>query len=159
MMQRKIPRLLTLALFLAACSETSSSGKAESPGTQDKSPAAKENSAAAAGIPALIGEWEQKFSSMDKNDDGELAEIEKVAAPYRMGFNYFEFRKNGECFRDSDLRLPGTFEVKQEGGHQQLYIHNANAMMSETYRYRIQSLTEDELILFYSGVFLIFNRK
>lgn len=159
MMLQKLFPLLTLILFLGACSETSNSNQPESPGAAEKSPTGEKNSQAPAALPALIGEWEQKFSSMDRNDDGELQESEKVPAEYKMGFNYFEFRENGECFRDSDLKLPGTYEVKAESGEQVLYIHNTQGMMVETYRYSIESLSENELVLSKSGAFLIFTRK
>ena len=154
-------KLLMIALALAFHSCQQPEAGQPEPTNNDNEvadPPGADSNPAKARKDGLIGEWKQSFSSMDRNADGELQESEKVPAPYRMGFNYFEFDENGECRRDSDLKLPGTYEVKQESDYQRLYIYNANSMMSETYAYRIYSLSEKELILFHSGVFLIFSR-
>jgi hypothetical protein len=159
MIQSRIFHLLIMVLLFTGCSDSPASDQPDSQDSPKNNSPAEQTNTNAPGLAALVGEWEQKFSSMDRNDDGELQDSEKVPAEYKVGFNYFEFRENGECFRDSDLKLPGTYEVKTEGGEQVLYIHNTQGMMSETYRYNIESLSANELVLSESGAFLIFTRK
>lgn len=94
---------------------------------------------------------------MDTNGDARLQPEEKHAAPNRLGFDYFEFHRDGTCRRDSDLKFRGRFEVLEENQTSYLLIHTDPP--GETYRYRLESGSDDELVLYSDGVFLVFNKR
>jgi hypothetical protein len=154
---KKIIFLLWTAVLFVSCdsnnnpkedtkNETSQSNGQTTNGTEDH-----------AGNSGIVGEWEQTMSCFDKNGNSLLDPEERVPAELGLGFNYFQFNADGTCLRDSDLKLKGSYVLKDQGAKTKLEIHTEP--MVETYTYQVLGALQDELILLASGAFMVFKRK
>ena len=101
----------------------------------------------------IVGEWEQQYTSFDKNSNNKLDPEEKKPSGTRLGFNWFRFNADGSCLRDKDVKFEGTYEIQEKNGTKTLVIHGGDNL-----RYTIYELTDKELILGGEGVFIIFKR-
>ena len=117
------------------------------PGSGDKP--VKENS--------IIGEWHQLYAVFDQNGNAVPDPEDRNGTKSSMGFNYFKFNEDGSCLRDSDAKFRGNYEIVNEQGKRQLQI-TVNGF-GETYRYTIIDPVASELILYSSGVFMIYKKQ
>ena len=101
----------------------------------------------------IIGEWEQVFTCMDKNGNYQLDADEKKPSSTRFGFNWFRFKADGSCLRDKEIKFKGTYQIIKKGEKQKLIIEGGDRL-----RYNIIALTDNELILGDTGIFIVFNR-
>jgi hypothetical protein len=112
-----------------------------------------ENAAMQSEQTGIIGEWEQQYTSFDKNGNNQLDADEKKASGTRLGFNWFKFNADGTCLRDKDIQFKGTYEVQEKNGTKKLVIQGGDKLS-----YTIVELTSRELILGADGAFMIFKK-
>lgn len=137
-------------LFLAGCSnsgsEKNTTNHPNEPDTQVPGPATVSQN-------GIVGEWQQEYTSFDKNGDYILQPGEKQPSGQRLGFNWFRFNADGTCLRDKDIKFKGTYEIKEEGGSKKLIISGGDNI-----RYTLVYVTENEMILGADGAFIIFKK-
>ena len=104
----------------------------------------------------IVGEWLKEMACFDKNGNAQLEFDEKIPANSGLGFDYFRFNSDGSCLRDKDSKFKGSWEIKETGSKKTLFIHAAGG--GETIKYTIKGVTTYELVLYSSGVFLVFKR-
>ena len=106
---------------------------------------------------SIIGEWFQEYAVIDQNGNAVLDPEDRKGTKSSMGFNYFKFNEDGSCLRDSDVKFKGNYEIIEEHGKRKLNV-TVNGF-GETYKYTIVDPVTTELILYSTGVFMIYNRK
>jgi len=105
----------------------------------------------------IVGEWPQEYAVFDQNANGKLEPEDRNGTKSNMGFNWFRFNSDGSCQYDSDMKFKGTYEVLGEPGNRKLNV-TVNGF-GETYKYNIIEPVTDELVLYSTGVFMIFKKK
>jgi len=101
----------------------------------------------------IVGEWEQQYTSFDKNGNYELEPEEKKASGTKLGFDWFKFNADGSCLRDKDVKFEGAYEIQEKGNTKKLVIEGGDNL-----RYTITQLTDQELILGADGAFIVFKK-
>ena len=101
----------------------------------------------------IVGEWEQQYTSFDKNGNYLLEPEEKKPSGQRLGFNWFKFNADGTCLRDKEVKFKGTYEIQEKNGTKKLEIQGG-----ANFQYTITELTGEELIIGADGAFIIFKR-
>lgn len=151
--------ILSLVILVLACKEKK--GDPRSPGDGPTAPDNRPD--ATTGDPrsnpdnSVLGEWYQQYAVLDQNGNALLETEERNGTRSTMGFNYFQFNKDGACLYDSDMKFKGTYQIIEETGKRKLNI-TVNGF-GETYKHTIIDPVKDELILYSSGAFMIFKKK
>lgn len=144
---------LYIITFLISCSNNNTADQSQ-PGNST----ATENNQEIQSAPAspgngIVGEWEQQYTCFDKNGNYKLEPDEKKPSNTNLGFNWFRFNADGSCLRDKDIQFKGTYTIQEENANKILMIQGGDNL-----RYSIAELTNKELILGYSGAFIVFRR-
>lgn len=139
-------------LMVTSCADNKTGNEAQSANaaTAENKVAANSADGQQGGI---VGEWEQQYTCFDKNGNYQLEAEEKQPSNTRLGFNWFQFKADGNCLRDKDVRFEGTYEIQEKNNTKTLVIHGGDNL-----RYPIHELTGKELILGKDGAFMVFKR-
>jgi hypothetical protein len=156
-----IPRYI-----LIACNQTKDSNKSlagdqkssdNNPESASSNQQTQKSGQKSNGDNPILGEWFQQYAVFDQNQNGVLDPEDRNGTKSTMGFNYFQFNEDGKCLYDSDMKFKGNYEIIDDNGKRKVHI-TVNGF-GETYKYTIMDPVTDELVLFSSGVFMIFKRK
>ena len=143
------PIFFLLIIILTGCGNSDVNKK--DPGNPAESKV--ENAAMQSEQSGIVGEWEQEYTSFDKNGNYLLEPDEKNPSGQRLGFNWFKFNTDGTCLRDKEMKFTGTYEIQEKNGTKKLVIQGGG-----TFQYTITELTGKELIIGADGAFIIFKR-
>jgi hypothetical protein len=103
------------------------------------------------GTAMFMGEWEQSYSWFDLNGNGSIDGEEKNMGKEEIGAPvYFKFNKDGRCTYTQQMKFNGFYEVKNEEGHDVLYLsQEIDGKPSQTmrFKYKIVSANDIEMIL------------
>lgn len=139
------------AILLLGCgggeshNDTSSGNKADSESAVSAGQAGQQG--------GIVGEWEQKFSCFDKNGNYRLDADEKKPADTTIGFDWFRFNADGTCQWDKDIKWEGTWSIDETTSKKKVMIKGG-----DSFKYSIEELTDEELVLGASGAFNVFKR-
>ena len=148
MKSRAIIAVLLATSFVLGCSDNNMSNEKQADGSL-----ANGNANTTTPQGGIVGQWEQQYTCFDKNGNYKLEPEEKQPSDTRLGFNWFQFKADGSCLRDKDLKFEGTYEIEEKNGTRKLVIKGGDNL-----RYTITELTANELILGADGAFIVFKR-
>ncbi len=143
------PIFFLLIIILTGCGNSDENKKDPNNAAETK----VENAAMQSEQSGIVGEWEQEYTSFDKNGNYLLEPEEKKPSGQRLGFNWFQFNADGSCLRDKELKFTGTYEIQEKNSTKKLVIQGGDNLS-----YTITELTGKELILGANGAFIIFKR-
>jgi hypothetical protein len=154
--------LLIMVAILTSCSQSGNKDQsttdktiAKQEGSPKSQPEAGDEKKISSDNP-IIGEWDQIYAVFDQNGNALLEPEERNGTKSNLGFNYFQFNSDGSCLRDKDVKFEGTWEIVEKDGKRKLHV-TVNGF-GETYKYTIMDPVTNELLLYSSGVFMIFKR-
>lgn len=104
----------------------------------------------------LVGDWEQQFTSHDKNSNNQLDAEERNSKAPKLGYNWFRFQPDGSCLYDKQVKFKGVYEVVEKNKKKILNIRNKEGQYIA--HYNIAELNKDELVLKHDGAFMVFKR-
>ena len=145
--------LLYILTFLIYCSNNNTADQSQHGNSTATEINQEKQAVPASSGNGIVGEWEQQYTCFDKNGNYKLEPDEKKPSNTNLGFNWFRFNADGSCLRDKDIQFKGSYKIQVENGKKTLLIEGGDNL-----RYSIAELTDKELILGYSGAFIVFKR-
>jgi len=93
----------------------------------------------------IIGSWSLVLQAFDDNNNGKLDDDERKKGS--GGRHFYQFNADGTCLIHT-LKLPGSYELKNENGKKRLYTYiNDGGTKTPENKWYVISVSKTELIL------------